>query len=278
MSLALGFLRPPPPSRPNACGLVAGDRPAAHRAAAAAFRPRTDQPEDGPACRASTPGRVSLRRLAAETPASKRPARRQAGSPQSGEKLGPREALVVLGRLPWPCSPGPAPRSRRFRMCPGYWSGVCPKHLRSDGLLLGYSTLLSTKNEQHRFKRERRAALEAHAAPGPRGRCRRPSLRAPCVSPPSPPSPCGHLQCWPQSGSGRAPAAGSCRSPRVSRPLSRGEAAILTVGPSRAEPGPPGEGQAGPWPRPTGRPPPPALSSPGPSPSSFSARPRPRDA
>lgn len=100
MSLALGFLRPPPPSRPNACGLVAGDRPAAHRAAAAAFCPRTDQPEDGPACRASTPGRVSLRRLAAETPASKRPARQQAGSPQSGEKLGPREALVVLGRLP----------------------------------------------------------------------------------------------------------------------------------------------------------------------------------
>lgn len=163
-------------------------------------------------------------------------------------------------------------------MCPGDWSGVCPKHLRSDGLLLGYSTLLSTKNEQRRFKRERRAALEAHAAPGPRGRCRRPSLRAPCVSPPSPPSPCGHLPCWPQSGSGRAPAAGSCRSPRVSRPLPRGEAAILTVGPSRAENGPPGEGQAGPWPRPTGRPPPPALSSPGPSPSSFSARPRPRDA
>lgn len=71
-------LRPPPPSRPNACGLVAGDRPAAHRAAAAAFCPRTDQPEDGPACRASTPGRVSLRRLTAETPASKRPARQQA--------------------------------------------------------------------------------------------------------------------------------------------------------------------------------------------------------
>lgn len=78
VSLALGFLRPPPPSRPNACGLVAGDRPEAHRAAAAAFCPRTDQPEDGPACRASTPGRVSLRRLTAETPASKRPARQQA--------------------------------------------------------------------------------------------------------------------------------------------------------------------------------------------------------
>lgn len=131
-------------------------------------------------------------------------------------------------------------------MCPGYWSGVCPKHLRSDGLLLGYSTLLSTKNEQRRFKRERRAALEAHAAPGPPWQVQAPEppgplrlasvpsvpVRPPAVlaaerqrprpgcrllpepprKPPSVPRRSCHSDRWPLAGGARASGRGSGRA------------------------------------------------------------------